>query len=60
MSYVSHSMSSVIYPSRNLSGLSLFFVFMHVCMVRVQGFESSVNKDLQKKKEDNKGYTDLK
>ncbi len=43
-------MLRMTHPSRNLFVLSLFFVFRHVCRTKGAGFESSVNKEFQKKK----------
>jgi len=48
---VSYPMLRMTHPSRNFFVLSLFVVFL--CMfvrLRAQGFESSVNKEFQKKK----------
>ncbi len=47
--FVSKAGAVMTHPSRNFYVLSLFCVFMFV-RLRVQGFESSVNKEFQKKK----------
>jgi hypothetical protein len=41
-------MISMTHPSRNVFVLSLFGVFMPVCMAKSAGFESLVNKDFKK------------
>jgi hypothetical protein len=43
-------MLRMTHPSRNFFVLSLFFVFVHVCMAKSAGLESSVYKVFQKEK----------
>jgi hypothetical protein len=47
---VSYPMLRMTHPSRNFFVLSLFRVLCMFVRLRVQGFESSVNKVLQKEK----------
>ncbi len=47
---VSYPMVRMTHPSRNFFVLSLFCVLCMFVWLRVQGFESSVNKVFQKKK----------
>jgi hypothetical protein len=46
--FVSYPISTMTQPSRNFFVLTLFCAFMHVCWLKVQGFESSVNNDFRK------------
>ncbi len=47
---VSYPMLRMTHPSRNFFVLSLFYVLCMFVWLRVQGFESSVNKEFQKEK----------
>jgi hypothetical protein len=47
---VSYPMLRMTHPSRNVCVLSLFCVLCMIVRLRVQGFESSVKKEFQKKK----------
>jgi hypothetical protein len=47
---VSYPMLRMTHPSRNFFVLSLFCVLCMFVGLRVQGYESSVNKQFQKKK----------
>ncbi len=49
----SYPMLRMTHPSRNFFVLFLFFVLWIFIRLRVQGFESSVNKVFQKEKLDN-------
>ncbi len=45
---VSYPMIRITHPYRNFYVVYLFCVFMLVVWLRVQGFESTANKDFQK------------